>query len=392
MVSGDTIIYESKKTGSDVLVIVPCFNETGLLIEHIECLSRQTSHAFDALLVLSASFPEKEIIDYLQKNPPKFGVIAIKEKENTGSAGGFFEGQKYALENGYRHVLHADVDCLPVDPELVENLLKEKSRPVVSPTIVFSSPSGQQTMTPESRRGELISFSHYTLVSADVLKKYGLYYAPFYGGYEDAEYMHRVAKVPRFFIGNKATHPEKKAGFFLNPEKMAMYAANTGLFMPASDLLRFSVAIPTLLSTTALFCGGRGRRALANLIKSLVLFRFGKKNMPAREEGKKEPVQVPAGEDFETLAAGATGVSLARRLFRKSVLLSEKTRLGVPSLLLFLALPKYASFQDIRGRITPVSSKPSALKTPPPPASASSTLPTSTLKMYPRPILPPFPT
>jgi rhamnopyranosyl-N-acetylglucosaminyl-diphospho-decaprenol beta-1,3/1,4-galactofuranosyltransferase len=113
----EVIISEKRygRIGKDTLVIMPFYNSYDYLSRHIELLKRQTFKGFDLLIVLSSVSDGKKVDEILGTAAPDYGIIAVKRKDDTGSAGGFYAGQKYALEHGYQYMVITDDDCLPVD-------------------------------------------------------------------------------------------------------------------------------------------------------------------------------------------------------------------------------------------------------------------------------------
>jgi hypothetical protein len=184
---------------TDLIIVITSFDSYGLVVSHLKLLSKQTYQRFNVLLVLGVAFDDKKLGAYLEENQFAFGIILAKENDRRGCSGGFFTGQKYALENGYEYIIMADDDCMPVDKGLVEALYSKRAAKYVRPTTVFVAGSYR-------KKGFAAGPSQYSLYSAEVFREYGLYYLPLYHGADDGEYMERV-KQPYIHIPNNTEHP-----------------------------------------------------------------------------------------------------------------------------------------------------------------------------------------
>jgi len=280
------------QAGSGLLIVIPCYDELELLKKHLIFLSKQSFQAFDALLVLGIGFPDDELAKFLKDGKFQFNAFLAKRKEDTGSAGGFFTGQKHAIGKKYPFIILADVDCMPEDARLVESLYKNRGKLFVSPSVHFIDEHGNRSPVPQGDRDARTSTSHYTLLSAGLFEKYGLYFSPLYCGYEDAEYRNRI-REPRHFIGNFCAHPGAKAAFFAKPEKGLAYSANQALFSPPSLFPRFALVMSWLLATLVLFHGRRGRALAARFFKAIFKKEYGRQAAASIASGLQG--QGPAG-------------------------------------------------------------------------------------------------
>ncbi|NYZ74267.1 glycosyltransferase, partial [Candidatus Micrarchaeota archaeon] len=124
---------EFRKKKANGLIIMPFYRAYDYLFKHLELLEAQTFQDFDLLIVLNSLSDEKKVLDFINQNKFGYGIIVAKRKEDTGSAGGFFTGEKYALENGYKYIIITDDDCLPVNKRHIETLVEEhrKGNPLV---------------------------------------------------------------------------------------------------------------------------------------------------------------------------------------------------------------------------------------------------------------------
>ncbi|MBU0586309.1 glycosyltransferase family 2 protein, partial [Candidatus Micrarchaeota archaeon] len=221
---------------TDLVIVVPLYKEYELAKKHIELLEKQTFCNFDLLLVPGPLSPVKELLNSISENKKPFGIIVAVRKNDSGSAGGFFSGQVFAVENKYKYIILADADCLPIDPKLVNKLYASRINDMVAPRVMFIDKNGKESKISESERQARTSTSFYNLFSIKIFEKYGLYYAPLYQGYEDAEFINRI-KIPRTFIEAFCTHPSDPLAYFTNFGKSLAYMANQILFSPILGFL-----------------------------------------------------------------------------------------------------------------------------------------------------------
>jgi GT2 family glycosyltransferase len=168
-----------KKRGKTAIVI-PTWRKNGLMGEHIKRLASQEHGGFDAIIVYSE---EDEFLEDTCGIPS----VHIKRKTDSGSAGGFYVGEKFALENGYQYIILSDNDCFPESKTLVQDLLRalEDGADVAFPKI--RNADGKE---PEANR----LLPQYGCMRADVLRDVGLSYLPLHFGGEDVELFERMRK------------------------------------------------------------------------------------------------------------------------------------------------------------------------------------------------------
>jgi hypothetical protein len=265
----------------DLLIIISAFKEYGNVTRHLEMLAKQDFQAFDVLLILGIPFDDKKMQEYLKKSKFKFSVIMAKENERRGCSGGFFTGQKYALEKGYKYAIMADDDCMPVDKTLVEALYANREKRFVSCITNYA-------VTKDFKVQQIGSSpTQYTLFDTDVWKKYGLYYLPLFHGADDAEYVERI-KEPRTIIKKTVDHPYSLGGNFIfgNLDR-AMVFFNAALIIVKDihsvlyNLCLFSVYLPIYL----FFLPDYGRKIFATMLKLLLTCTYGKKAIDAMNSG-----------------------------------------------------------------------------------------------------------
>src|SRR5690606_31380980 len=106
-----------------VNVVIVTYNRKELLVNCLEAISQQSYDYDKVILVDNAStdgtiefLESKQLLD----NPK---LVLLKQTENTGGAGGFSAGMKYAFEHGADYVWMMDDDAVPHQNAL-EQLMK----------------------------------------------------------------------------------------------------------------------------------------------------------------------------------------------------------------------------------------------------------------------------
>ncbi len=322
------------KTGSDLLIIISSFRDYGLLLKHLEYLSKQSFTKFDVLFVVGVPFDDINLKEHLAKANYPFASIIAKEIERRGCSGAFFAGQKYALENGYKFVIMADDDCFPVDTKLVETLYANCESKYVAPTTVFVEDGYR-------KKGFQAGPTQYSLYSVDVFKKYGLYYLPLFQGADDGEYMERV-KITPFHIMNNTEHP------YIAGKRLFRLFDRSWLFMmqaliiikdPKNTLYNL-IQTCTFLSISLFFLPAYGRRLFGTLNNLLLSYTYGasafekvatgyeKSIFPKPDDSKGEKYEIvddsdPAYIDRSTIAKfrGSFGYALGK--FRRDIIVTN---------------------------------------------------------------------
>jgi hypothetical protein len=267
--------YEKKygRCGNDLLVIIPCFMNYDVLVKHLGYLSKQTFQKFDVVIVLGPDFGDARLFDYLKNRKFGFGIIVAKRKEDTGSAGGFFTGQKYGFENGYKYMINADDDCMPVTSTLIEDLYSRREVGYVSPTThllvdkEYSVTIGHPTV------------AQYALFSRGIFAKYGLCFAPLYCGAEDGEFAERIDKEKSVMLPDVVEHPYSFAGksVLKSPSRLWLYLLSNLVIMKLTlPRLEAAVFFGFLLSLSAFFIPMYGFGLFAAMTSLLFSYKFGK--------------------------------------------------------------------------------------------------------------------
>ena len=106
-----------------VCAVIPTHNRTDLLLETLEGLARQTHAADRVLLVDNAS--TDGAADAARQRLPEIEVLRFED--NSGSAGGFGRGVRWAFEEGYEWIWLLDNDSEP-EPTALAELLNAHAR------------------------------------------------------------------------------------------------------------------------------------------------------------------------------------------------------------------------------------------------------------------------
>lgn len=113
-----------------IVAVVVTYNRIALLQECVAALQNQQtddeeSIQFDALIVDNAS--TDGTVEWIrQRTTQKFGtgtVYSLCLSENSGGAGGFYAGMKWAMEQGYDAIWIMDDDTIP-QPDALAQLLR----------------------------------------------------------------------------------------------------------------------------------------------------------------------------------------------------------------------------------------------------------------------------
>jgi len=213
-------VKEFRKKKADGLIIMPFYRAYDYLFQHLKLLEAQTYLDFDLLIVLNPVSDEKKVLDFIEQSKFRYGIVVAKRKEDTGSAGGFFTGEKYALENGYKYIIIADDDCLPVNKRHIETLVEahRKGNPLVYADPVF--------LLDDEEAYRRRALPYYSLIDIDLVKKAGLHFAPLYMGAEDREFEDRLFLFAKpVMTESRVTHPGWHS-IFVDLERSMRYRIN----------------------------------------------------------------------------------------------------------------------------------------------------------------------
>ncbi|MEW6036203.1 MAG: glycosyltransferase family A protein [Candidatus Micrarchaeota archaeon] len=267
----------------DGLIIMPSYKAYDYLFRHLELLQKQTFRDFDLLIMLSSESDEKKVSGFLDSMRPGFVVVLAKRNEDTGSAGGFFAGEKYALENGYKYVFLTDDDLLPLDADTIGRLVEERKKGAM---LAYSSPhfvvDGERAFT-----GSGIHF--YSLLDISLLKEAGLHFAPMYIGADDTELASRVLKLAGpVSTGCSVSHPGRHS-IFADFERSILYRINDMLLIMPGHFVDYIYGSSVLLPAYLVFGSERARKAGFHLMKALIAHKFGKGAIPPKGGGDAAP-------------------------------------------------------------------------------------------------------
>ena len=202
-----------------ILAVIVTYNRRDDLQHCISSLRKQTFRDFDILVVNNGSTDGTK--EYLNNEQ---GLIIIHQ-ENLGGAGGFYTGEKYAYDNGYKWVWLMDDDGI-ADSKQLEQLMKyasEKERPVLNALVLNKDKSDELAFfAPVKRADELkekevtLEFVHPfngTLIHRSVMEKVGLIKKEMFIWGDEMEYMERLrvnGYQPVTVVGAIHFHPKEK--------------------------------------------------------------------------------------------------------------------------------------------------------------------------------------
>ncbi len=191
-------IDDKRTAKNEVAIIIPTFKGKSRLERQFEYLKKQTYRNFDVILVYGY---EDEFIQN-----PEFSIVHLKRNDDYGSAGGYYAGERYVLEQNYPYVIMADDDCFPVDENVIKELVAELKKENV---IVFpASDVGDPNSMPQ-----LMGF--FASMRTDIIRKAGLTWIPFHYYCEDIEWHDRlIPHSKNKDIPNQVVHKTKQGYFF----------------------------------------------------------------------------------------------------------------------------------------------------------------------------------
>ena len=223
-------------------ITIVTFNRLEKLKYALKCYEEQT-HAFRNLIIVdncSTDGTHEFLTDYCSLNHKQFNPILITTEENLGGSGGFFLGQKKALEQNADWVMVADDDAYAA-PDMVEQFYKYVETHDVNKTaaicaVVINNDGSICThhrshcnITPLSnswiyqkknvsdakideyqQESFPIDITTYvgTFINAKALKKVGLVNPDYFIYYDDFEHSLRLKRYGKIIIVNsiKITH------------------------------------------------------------------------------------------------------------------------------------------------------------------------------------------
>lgn len=221
-----------------ICTVVVTFNRYELLKECLDSLLNQT-YKCDILVVDNASTDGTQTKIKEDKYLENDNLIYKRLEENSGGAGGFHFGVKYALENEYDYVWLMDDDAEPelhCLKSLVENLNDSKYSAYASKVMIgtkedsvlstfghrgvfdyenclpaFQKPIELQEYEKESCEIDMASFVG-ILIPIENVKKIGLPEKRFFIHHDDTEYSLRLSELGKILMVNSVNiyHKEKR--------------------------------------------------------------------------------------------------------------------------------------------------------------------------------------
>ncbi len=200
-------IKDERKPGNKMALIIPTFENNDLLIRQLDKLKSQSFKGFDIIIVYGADDP-------FIKKPEWSSILHLRQKSRQGSSGGYYAGQRCAMDQGYETVVLSDNDCLPVS----DDLMRELARAI---------DDGAQAVIANQTHGDpafinQVGIPHYYgCFRRDVLIKTGLTYLPLFYGGEDIDLLERIRKqgIPIERVHARAFHPRIKPAAIIDPKK-----------------------------------------------------------------------------------------------------------------------------------------------------------------------------
>jgi hypothetical protein len=217
-------IKDVRRQRNDTAIIIPTI-DSKKLVSALEALSNQDCKDFDIVTVYGNTD------NFI--TAPWANMINIRTKENLGSAGAFYTGEKLALKEEYQNIILADDDCIPLNKDLIgkiKNALKKHD--VVLPKEIHDG---------RIEKSELIH--HYGAMKAGVYRVVGHNYLPLFVGAVDTEFVYRLKK--RYMIkriGSAVYHSENKPFFICKADSNQRYYSKNDIiknFLHDDILLAF---------------------------------------------------------------------------------------------------------------------------------------------------------
>lgn len=208
---------------TNVYVIVVTYNRKKLLLQCLGALLLQTFHPFKLLIVNNASTDGTE--EYIKSSGllENTKIKWINLPENTGGAGGFSAGMKYAFDDGADYVWMMDDDAIPHQNALEELMLHATSNHIYGSLAINGEYTAWKThLISENRnvnlKGEIpeivevqsLPFLGF-LTSKEIYKSIGLPDTSYFIAADDTEYCIRAQKngFKIFICGNSCIdHPK----------------------------------------------------------------------------------------------------------------------------------------------------------------------------------------
>ena len=322
----DKISFEKvcRKKKMKNLIIMPMYKEYDYIELQLGVLSKQTVQDFDVIIVLNEVTDENRVYEIVDKAEGSYGIIVVKRKTDTGAAGAFWIGEKYAIENGYSNVILGESDAIPLQKDLIEILIAEsKSAEAVAPKcqIVYEDKIIFESTGPH----------FYWLITTEMLKKVGLHYEPLYLGSEDRHLVYRIMEHGKIkHIDARVSHPYANP-IFANFPKSIKYRIGhmivSAIYIPKEFFFNILILLPVFF----LFGTAVVRKGANYILSSLSKLEYGKELDFGKEPLKKEnciadwtitPIKCKGNNEIQFNREKNNEIlEILPRLFRKKVLL-----------------------------------------------------------------------
>lgn len=248
----DFEIRDLRKKRSEYVVIIPSYMKNRLLEYHLKELKKQKFTDFDIIIV----YGEKD--EFLDEP-----ALHIRGKEKNGSAGAFYTGEKIALKEGYAALILADNDCIPIDHDMIKNLVNEIKE---GNKVVFSRTTTDAGKEPH--KSNIVN--HYSCIHRSVFEKLGLAFAPLYFGGEDLEFTKRIQNAGYVIkqVESAAIHP-MPVPIMINNESKKYHYIRGGIeaLLLSGNYFRAYISVTMhLLAAVAFRLLGRKKLSMACLL------------------------------------------------------------------------------------------------------------------------------
>lgn len=194
--------------------VVVTYNRKDELIKNLEMLKLQ-SRRLDALYIIDNCSTDgtDELFDNNNENN---SVIYVKLLENTGGAGGFYEGVRRAYEDGNDYIVLMDDDGRPADETTIENLERKadelyrtNTKLMLNSVVIYdknksllSFEIGDMKSIEDINRNSIdgvlydyINPFNGTLISKEVVKEIGYPNKEFFIRGDEVDYQNRAKRV-----------------------------------------------------------------------------------------------------------------------------------------------------------------------------------------------------
>jgi GT2 family glycosyltransferase len=173
----------------ETCIIIPTFNKYNIVKKHIALLENQTYKKFDIVIVDSGKSNDHVQLQNLnQKN-----LYVLYFKKDLGGSGSFYEGLKFCCSKGYKYMVLADNDALPISRNLVYKLIYNLK---LNGTACVPTNINESFIYRQHRKNIPISeyAFHYVTISKEMVKKVGLPRKDLFIFFDDVDYTRRISQ------------------------------------------------------------------------------------------------------------------------------------------------------------------------------------------------------